>query len=735
MAAGVSGSSIGGQLSYSNTQIVDGVANTGVWTPTAAASFSLETVQEFQVITNQFPAEYGWASGGVVNVLTRSGTNEFRGRGFLFHRADALDARAAFATGKAPYDQKQFGGFAGGPLRKDRFFYFTNYEGSRTSGTAIVTAPLEPGEYPTKSLSDRALAKFDHHINANHNLTVRWNYNRSTSANGGMGGTTAWSRGYESEGWTNQLAVLENAMLSPRVLNEFRFLFYRSSSATVPHVSTGPELNFPSSSIGKSYAYPTWDNERAIQFVNNLSIHVPDRWGEHNIKLGADIRFGHLVGEHRNQGDGRFYFPKDYFDAKDPTTYPSRYVERVGPDGFDVSQDGYAFFVQDAWRPLRNLSFNLGLRYQYQVYAAEYGAPFNNTSIPVPRLSFAYDPFRTGKTSIRGGYGIFHDLMDLNQWLIIVLNTINAENFIVITNPGYPDPYAGGSIAVPPPSIEEFDPNFSNPYAQHFSLGFEREIIRNLSVSVDAVYSHGLNRIRRRDLNAPPDGTRVRPNPKIERYSWHESSGESKYYALLTNVEKRFAQGFTLHGAYTLASNWADTAARNSTVLPTNHFNLKADWAPSGATHTVNVGGTWRLPYGLQLAGLVQADSGGRFDIVSGRDTNNDGRGGDRPDLDPAGIYPTNGDTTYGRFSIPVNRPGNLQRNYGHSPGSLVVDVRLSKVFRFNRYRAEVLAEAFNVENRLNLSSPVGTITSAYFNQSRSAGSPRRVQLGVRFDF
>ena len=141
------------------------------------------------------------------------------------------------------------------------------------------------------------------------------------------------------------------------------------------------------------------------------------------------------------------------------------------------------------------------------------------------------------------------------------------------------------------------------------------------------------------------------------------------------------------------------------------------------------------LPYGINASGILQLRSAFPFNVVSGRDTNNDSRSGDRPDPDPNGAYPTNGVTEYGRFAIPVNRPGTLGRNAFRGPDFRRLDLRVSKAMAMAKRRIELMVEAFNVTNRVNFDSYTGSIQSQFFGRPQLAGNPRQVQLGVRFDF
>jgi hypothetical protein len=186
-----------------------------------------------------------------------------------------------------------------------------------------------------------------------------------------------------------------------------------------------------------------------------------------------------------------------------------------------------------------------------------------------------------------------------------------------------------------------------------------------------------------------------------------------------------------------LSRSRADSEARNSTTLPTNQYDLGADWGPADndARHNFVATGQVTLPFQIQIAGILQIRSAFPFNVVSGRDTNNDSRSGDRPDPNPNGTFPTNGVLDYGQFSIPVNRPGTLSRNAFRGPNFRSADLRLSKVIRVGTRRIELLAEGFNITNRVNFDSYTSSIQSRSFGVPQSAGAARQIQLGGRFDF
>ena len=723
---------IGGmQSSLSNTYLVDGVSNDRAWTGGNRADYSAETIREFRVITEQFAAEYGQASGGVINVVSRSGTNRLENRVYLYDRAEKLDAKNAFATSKAPYTRLNFGGFSGGPIVHNRLFYFGSYEGIRQDQTAVVTTPVKAGQFPQPTRNHQAFAKIDSQLTQSHALTVRFAEQRARTENGGVGGRSTLEYGSSSWSRNHDLTAALTSVLGASRLNELRLLVADRPADVVPNGS-GPELVFASSNQGKSYSDPQGSDEQRIQIVDNFSWHVTGFGGEHDVKMGVDFNRTVLDGNFCNYCDGSFTFPRDIYDPNDPRTYPTNYTQRIGGTEYHIPNTSTSAFAQDSWRPKPNVTVNAGLRFDRVNYA-----DVLTTSDVSPRLALSFDPWNKGRTVFRAGGGIFRDKITLNQWLIIVLNVINATDFVVVTNPGYPD-YTSGKPAAPAiKNTEMFDPNMKQPYSVQMTGGVKHEVSNGFAVSADYLYNKGIGQLRRRDLNAPVNGTRLRPDATIGRVLIHESTGKRQYHALILSAERRFGDRWRFTTAYTLSSTKGDSEARNSTALPTDQYNLAADWGPADndARHNIVMTGQVTLPYDIQLGGIFQYRSAYPFNPQSGRDTNNDSRSGDRPDADPNGTYPTNGVTEYGKFSIPVNRPGTMGRNAFRGPDFARFDVRVSKAIQFGKQRVELLAEAFNAINRVNYGSYTSSIQSVYFGRSQSANNPRQVQLGIRFDF
>lgn len=725
---------VGGQQSQaSNTYIVDGVTNDREWTGGSRTGYSAEAIQEFRVITQQYAAEYGQATGGVVTVVTRSGTNAFENRAFLFDRSESLDAQPHFATSKAPFSRQQFGGFSGGPIVRDRAFFFGSYEGVRQDQTQVVVTPLENGNYAQPTRQHQFFGKFNYQLNPRHEFTARFTEERFNEDNVGVGGKGTFESGDTSYSRSHDFLGQLSSVMGTSRFNEVRVQYSRRPGGSIPNTPTGPELDFASSFQGKPSGDPNATTETRFEALDNFTWHLSGGMGEHDVKMGVDVQLVRLFGNFCNFCDGQFIFPKDVYNPNDKSTFPITYTQRLGSSDFTIPDRSYSAFVQDSWRPRSNVSVNAGVRFDRFAYANQIV-----TDDLSPRVGLSVDPRNDGKTVLRGGGGLFRDKITLNQWLIIVLNVINATDFVVLNNPGYPDPFNGGKAANPgPPNTERFDPNMQTPYAAQATGGVKRDLGSGFAVSADYLYVRGYDQIRRRDLNAPVNGTTVRPDPTMGRVLLHESTGNRNYHGLILGAERRFNDRWRFTGAYTLSKSMSDSEARNSTVLPTDQYNLEADYGPADNDVRHSFVGTAQvtLPYDFQLSGILQLHSAFPFNVVSGRDTNHDSRGGDRPDPAVNGPFPTNGNLAYGTFSIPVNRPGTLGRNAFRGPDFRSLDLRVSKVLPFGKRRVELLAEAFNLTDYVNFTGYNGSIQSSFFGFPQQALNPRQIELGARVDF
>jgi hypothetical protein len=743
LSAGITGVGGGGvtasgQTDRSNSFMVDGVSNDQVVTAGQRGGFSLEAVREFAVMANQFSAEFGQASGAIVSVITRSGTNDLRGRLFAFHRGDALDAQDPFSkaqgSGKAPFSQQRYGGFLGGPFIRDQLHYFASYEGERQRETSVITSALVPvseRETPNPSDGHQAFIKTDQRLTGRQSLSLRYRADKRQSEGNGIGGLNSRERGTNTNSLVQDIVANHTYVISGRALNEFRFQFGRHSTWTdTEGWSTAgmPEINRPTVRLGKAYNQPQGRNENRTQIINNFSYTV----GTHELKSGIDVSVIRAPTFFPRNGDGTFTFTTDRpFDAADLSTYPTQFTQSVSDPWVDLNEEIYAFFVQDSWRVRPNLTLNLGVRYDRETAFSTINGVPDDTNNFAPRLGFVWDPFNDGRTALRGGVGMYIDQMFLNPPLNVVL--AQRANDITIINPGYPDPFSRGTVQSATPSISVASTNMRTPEARSVSLGIKRELVAGFAVSADGVYSRGYNQFNNRDLNPRDPATGQRPNPNYLRITQYETEGHAWYSALLMAIERRSTRGLAFGASYTLAKSIRDV--EGFLFLAQDQLNPSAEkgLASNDRRHQLVGHVTWQLPYGFQFAGLFSTRSGTPWNVTTGRDNNLDTEQNDRPDLAVIGGDPRDRATYFADFT---GRVGNLGRNVNTGTSFYTLDVRLSKFFQIDRTRVEGFVEGFNVTNRINYGSPTGNLRSGSFGRSTGIqGSMRQIELGVRVDF
>jgi outer membrane receptor protein involved in Fe transport len=742
MGVGGGGISAGGQLTRNNSVVVDGTSNDEQGVATTRGSFSLESVREYVIYTNQFAAEHGLAAGALVNVVTRSGTNTLEGRVFAFHRDDALDAQNPFSkaqgSGSAPFSEQRGGGFLGGPFIRNVWHYFGSYELQRNETTNVVTSPLVPidqREFPENGARDQYFFKSDYELPANNRLTGRYRYDRSTTTGGGIGGLNSRERGNDQKTRYTDGVISLTSVMSSTTVNEARVLIGTLSTYwTVDRYADpfGVTINRPSINLGKASNMPQgWDSVR-YQLIDTLSHSI----GRHDFKTGVDIQLDDQNTYFLGNKDGTFTFRTDApFDPNDRSTYPFQYTRTIG-DWYDPRKNEiYSAFVQDTWRAHDRLTLNLGVRYDTETIfararAVDVDQDLNNVA---PRLGVTWTPNANGRTVVRGGFGVYYD-QGFNNISGNISNSARSTT-VTVLNPGFPDPYAGGTIAATRPSLTTAAPQIVTPSTRTISAGARRELAPGLALSVDGVRTLGYQLFNALDINAPLPGTGTRPNLDFLRIVQYQTTGRSWTNALLVSLERRSGRGPLFNVSYTLSR--AERNVEDFGFVPQDSYNPDAEraLANNDRRHQLVTSVVWALPFGLQAAGVLQARSGLPWNVTTGSDNNGDQSVNDRPDLATPGGDPRDKATYSSNFS---GRVGNLGRNANTGPRFLQVDLRLSKFVRVQRYSFEGFIEAFNLLNRANLGLPNGTLTSASFGRSTglaAGASPRQLELGFRFNF
>jgi hypothetical protein len=472
-ASATSGLTFGGQRARSNNITVDGVDNNDLVVGSVRATFSQEAVREFQVITNSYTAEYGKASGGVVNIVTKSGTNEPSGNTFFFFRHDALNAKEYFERftpagtainrAKAPYRHQQFGATFGGPLRKDRTFFFGSFERLDVTTSNFVTIddttlipvpgqapgtvadilrrtglPVDTGNVPYLIKSNAFLFKVDHQV-SNANLAFRYNYGDGLNENiEPWGGLVARSRGAALDSTDHMFSATHTAAFKSNWVNEARFQYARrdqrvdSLDPNCGGPCTNEDQGGPTveilgvASVGRQRFTPQPRLNDRIEVVDTLSL----LRGNHQVKVGIDFSYV----DHERQALPLHFGGRYLFGAL-PTIpgvlpvavngiqalalgIPSAYIQGYGRSVASYGYSDVSLFAQDHWRATDSLTLKFGLRYQNQFWPdtvhktpgvpAAYSFPRDNNNL-APRLAVSWDPTGSMQTVVHAAYGVYYD--------------------------------------------------------------------------------------------------------------------------------------------------------------------------------------------------------------------------------------------------------------------------------------------------------------------------------------
>lgn len=479
-ASRTSGLTFGGQRARSNNVTVDGLDNNDETIGSVRATFSQEAVQEFQLLTAGYPAEFGKAGGGVVNIVTKSGTNQSAGNAFGFFRDEALNAKGHFerfnSAGdridrqKGPYRQTQFGGTFGGPLKRDKSFFFGSFERLNIRASNFVTIndevpirhpvlpgvalgtpagilrnagfPVETGNVPFSIKATQLLAKVDHNFGSSHRLSLRVNAADERNENiEPFGGQVARSRAAALESQDQMLAFSHTAVGPAKMVNELRFQIANRDQMVVSldplcqgpcdaDDEGGPTLEVIGvASVGRQRFTPSDRDNTRYQLLDSFSYGV----GQHLLKAGFD--YSHINGRDLSlplHFGGRYIFFQEVqlplVAGASPVSVssiqalalglPTVYVQGYGNPNSPYDSGDLSLFAQDDWRLHQRLTLKLGVRYQRQFwpkvsynvtgYPRTYEFPRDNNNL-APRLGVAWDPRGDRKTFIHAASGIFFD--------------------------------------------------------------------------------------------------------------------------------------------------------------------------------------------------------------------------------------------------------------------------------------------------------------------------------------
>lgn len=867
------GMSINGQDPRSNVYLLDGTLQNdftnGPAGSAAGTALGVEAIREFRVEANTYSAEYGRNSGGQITALSKSGSNYAHGSLYEFHRNDNFDARNFFDPSRKPeFKRNQFGGSVGGPIRRDRAFFFFGYESlrerlGRTISTVVpdddarrgvlpdpanpggtITVPVSPiirpflDEFPrangprigggfaaynfgfNQQLDEHFVqGRIDHNFNSSNQF-----FGRYTLDDADQQLPTDFPQFPRSFISRNQFFTAQHYLVySSRTVSTFRGGFSRTnvgqdveanvSRPLTPFVPGRDKIGgIDIAGIPGRFGPQTSVNVSLVQNVFSFEHNLVHTRGRHFLKFGQMVEHYQDNMFNPTFGLGIFTFNnlREFL-----TNRPARFVG-LTPEG---ALDRYwrftllGLYAQDELRVNRRLKLNLGVRYEFATLPVDiYGrdsALINLTdATPTvgklyknptrrnlsPRVGFAWDIFGDGKTSLRGGYGLYFNTNN-HQNLIVTVTNPPATPRLVIQNPTFPVPPFELGVGN---SIRPVQYDLKNPYVHVYNVSLQRELWFDTVMTVGYAGARGVHLLRSGDVNLAvpqrlPDGTLFFPpnaprrNPAFSTIELKSSDGDSWYNAMIFEVRKRFSRGLDFQSSYTFSRNidttQASTFFSDATNGTTNAmpefagFNYNKGLSDFHAKHNWVVNFTWELPFakrltgaagklldGWQLSGISNLRSGSPLTAFVSRNRSRSqwnpsigpGLGLDRPSLAPGR---THEDAVIGdpdrwfdptAFVLqPAGTLGNLGRGALTGPNLRAFDLSAVKNTRWSRLgeggNIQIRVEAFNVFNRTNFAPPSLLAFSgaadnerplASFGRIRSTvTSSRQIQLGLRILF
>lgn len=863
-----SGSRPEGQALLLDNQDIQNFWGHGTGSPTLGTSLGVDAISEFQVLTSTYSAQYGGA-GAVMNSVSKSGTNGFHGSGFEFLRNSYLDARNFFDGAKiAPFRKNQYGSTFGGPVKKDKAFFFVNYEGVRqllgetkvvntpdaahrtvTATNAATAAEVEAllALYPLPTTPSNAngvgqyvvtanqpayenyvLARFDYTFNSKDSFFVRYLSDRvQLTEPVPMSPLPLWP---ESDNTRNQFALIEERhIVSSTIVNSLRAYLSRPVEQGTSVGSVAADNFFPGT--GRQNGDITISGLSALGPAattpyNFVASHYGEAddviWthGSHSVKVGVSVLREDTNGLNFHLVGGVWSFNSlSQLLAGTATTF-SAVLPGAAYGNRDLRSTQFAPYIHDDWKVTSKLTLNMGVRYEFVTNPIDVhnqlweivNPPFSPAGctdlVPTscfthvshvfqngnptrtnfdPRIGVAFDPFKDHKTSIRSGFGLFHDLIDYHSYLTSLWSsppeTDSVQNF-----PTFPTPFSSTS-ANPLNDNPAFNYNINaTPYVLQWNLTVQREILPNTILSIGYSGSRGVHLLTPIDENpAVPTiqngvmsfGTLVNgkivPNARINplfSYLYDDKAiGLSSYHGMPVALNRRFTTNATAQLSYTwshctdLGSGYTGSEGTNN-GFNQNPFNLSGDKGNCAfdVRHTLRINGLYSLPFhgnkfveGWQISGIETFNTGVPISPTMGFDNMGDGGGATpRPNVVPGcNLYagyekPTNWFNP-NCFSQPTpGTPGNSGRTNLVAPGlvntdfSVLKDTRIPKISE--QFDVQFRAEFFNIFNHANFAIPSGAIfsqtstggaaVSATAGQvTATVGTSRQIQFGVKILF
>lgn len=674
-------------------------------------------IREIRFRLNPYAAENHDAGHGFVDIITKPGVNSWHGSFNFGFRDESLNGRQAFARVRGPEQQRRFGLSLDGPLWKNRTSLFLNADGSLFFDAKTIVTRL-----PSGAVSDLAFrpsrrlnldARVEHALNKTHTSRFQYQRNAVLQSNLGAGDFDLSSRGFSQDQTEQLLRLADSGVVGKKFFNETRFQT-RWLSTEARSFTEGQTIMVPGSFNGGSAQRS--GGRRQLEF--ELDDNVDYALEKHGVRFGMQLEAGRYRSNDSVNARGTFQFADlPSYQAGRPT----QYTRRIGDPTVSYSQYQLGWYVQDDYRVRKNLTVSYGVRQELQTNMS---GKFNLA----PRLGFVWSPKKNGSITLRGGGGIFFDWFGAQTYEQTLRVDGQRQRDLIVTNPGYPDPFSSGAAITLPPNRIQSDPQLQQPYVIQASLGIETNPFKLFRLTTNYQYQRGVHLLR---------GTKTGNATNIE------SSGYSSTHQVSIRVgPAKFVNGFFWSANYFFMKNTNDADGPFS--LPVSNSNLRAERGPAAGDirHFFSAFASRKLPKGFGISAIVNATSALPYNITTGFDNNGDtvindrpfgvgrnsGRGAARWEIGSRLSWGKNFGPEQKQSGGPQMRMVRVGGGEGAAPPSISAG-------NTRKYRLEFYAQAFNLLNHTNLGAFSGVQTSPFFGHATSAQMPRRMELGLRFNF
>ena len=775
-----SGFSFGGLRPRSNSISIDGLTNTDETTGSALVALSPEIVREFQVINNGVSAEFGGSAGGAINVVTKTGSNQFHGTAFTFFQNEHLNARSPFDSERLPFRRYQPGASLGGPILHDKLFFYAaaeqeNFVADERSDIDPVAASrintaLASGSAPrlrVRRLTAKPFRTGADETELAGKLTYLVNSFNTVNLRAALTNNRQRLEAFNTDAFTDQSARGSTfakdyqligslaSVLTPKLVNDLRLQISRRHFISRSSDTVGPGIEIVGvARFGEPFDADTDRTERRTEAIDAVAF----TRGAHELKTGFNVNHVSLDGRVLGGFAGIYIFRTldDFLMSR-----PSYWRQAFGARTTNFSITSFGTFLQDRWQATPKFTLNLGLRYDNERLPEPFHPQNNNFS---PRLGAAWSPSKDWV--VRAGFGIFYDRFPL-AFLASAIGKDGSsgfEQFAYDTRAEQIFAASGGGAVVAPvtgiaPSIYRAPPEFNTPYSVQMFAGFERVIAANTTARAEFLHTRGIHLSRTRNVNllrpvtltatnapllgisnpTPQQLGRAvfgtgRVDPAFDAFYQLENSASSTYNSLLLSVNDRLSEEITFLGSYTLSKTTDD--ASDYYEPPANPYDLRSERSRSlmDVRHRLVLSGVFELPFGdedrsendslvsdifgnIEIAPIITLSSGRPVGVVTGSDE------------ERSGAFPF------------ASRPLGFSRNELRTPKFFNTDLRIVKYVPLGgSAKIDFAFEFFNLFNRPNAAAisgyyGSGSIPLSSFAQPVIYNAPRQFRFSIDLEF